>query len=520
MKVQPFEIREPASFRYIERGLIGFAVLLITFALYLLASGVSLRSWLLGWQDESGGVPVGEVARIDGEVRRKAADGLEFTKSTASETVYNYDTVITGAGSGTTLRMKDGSEIELGPKTMVRIFYEDTAGITGVKRLAGINVLSGEIKAKDPKASIKVVANGERLDLTKTPTVKVAAPTLEKIFQRPLPELEVLRKDMTTPKVVSTPKGPREPQVRIITPMPNAQYRPVAQNFNPKQVIPFQWTQTPKEVPTTVELYYLGLARTPGVEPRLVLSKTVESGVESRKFNLIVDRPGVYEWRMNLPATELNKAKTLAQTFQVSRFVEMIDLQMPQLDATSSAFTGKHLDDFNVAFRWKPIPNAEGYTLKVYADPALQRPIYEKEINSNVGEARNDNLIKGSQYFLVQAKLPNGYIATSRVGKIGFDFVPPVLAFPKDASQFQKAQLTKEKNQIVFTWRKTNFTEHYSFQISTSPRFDRVVYEVRPDGNFTVVKKDLPKGIYYWRVRSVGKTTSSDPSKPNRFEIK
>jgi hypothetical protein len=200
----------------------------------------------------------------------------------------------------------------------------------------------------------------------------------------------------------------------------------------------------------------------------------------------------------------------------------MIDLGKPLVageDIASNIFQGKHIQNVDVNFRWKPVEKAQGYSVKVYKDPKGRDLIYEKEVANESTTLRNDNLLKNKQYYQVFANLPGGFVATSKVGSVGFDFLPPTLAFPRDRSLFNIASLQQQNNQILFTWRKTNFTVSYEFEISNSPRFDRVLVKATPSANFTVLRTKLAKGTYYWRVRSIGRGVKSDPSGANAFTV-
>src|SRR5262245_26212484 len=117
---RPDEVR---NFRLLETGLVLLALLLIGTSVYLFSSGTNLRRLLLGWQDTEGKEPVGLVLESLGETRRKSAQEIEFQQAQSKEVIHNFDTILTGDSGSISLKLKDGSEITLGPRTMVRVVY-------------------------------------------------------------------------------------------------------------------------------------------------------------------------------------------------------------------------------------------------------------------------------------------------------------------------------------------------------------------------------------------------------------
>jgi len=99
-----------------------------------------------------------------------------------------------------------------------------------------------------------------------------------------------------------------------------------------------------------------------------------------------------------------------------------------------------------------------------------------------------------------------------------FDFLPPVLALPKNRSIIGKNELARLKGKILMTWRKTNFTESYQLEISNNPKFSPSVVKTSTKENFFLWKKP-PQGKFYWRVRSRAKGRRSAPSLTGEFSI-
>src|SRR3712207_8598328 len=91
---------------------------LASFTVYV--TGFPLRNYLFGLSDESGQERIGRLASSKGTVKRELLGHSEFRRISPQDPLYKMDTLITSEDGSAVVRLDDGSEIELGPKTMVK----------------------------------------------------------------------------------------------------------------------------------------------------------------------------------------------------------------------------------------------------------------------------------------------------------------------------------------------------------------------------------------------------------------
>src|SRR6478672_7986958 len=105
-------MRRRFDFKAWEWLLIALAIFLLAGSSTLYVSGISLRRWLLGWNDDTTAEQIGKMGLKKGTLRRQLNSETEFRDLNTQEPLYNYDTVVTGPDSNATLELDDGSTIE------------------------------------------------------------------------------------------------------------------------------------------------------------------------------------------------------------------------------------------------------------------------------------------------------------------------------------------------------------------------------------------------------------------------
>src|SRR5689334_7357565 len=107
-------------------GILFFVSLLIYF------TGFPLRNYLFSLKEDPGAVRIGQLKLVTGPVRREIVGQTEFTLIPKGSVLFMKDTIVTGNESTATIALDDGTLIELGPKTMVKLEEETNFSFTGV----------------------------------------------------------------------------------------------------------------------------------------------------------------------------------------------------------------------------------------------------------------------------------------------------------------------------------------------------------------------------------------------------
>src|SRR3989338_102862 len=111
------------ALRIWEFGLLFLSLVLFFGSAYLYFSDFHLISFLTGDESRSKAEQLGTIRFRTGEVRRKKAEQPDFRVVRSAEPVFNYDTIVTDSATTATVVFSDGSSIELGPNTMVKLAF-------------------------------------------------------------------------------------------------------------------------------------------------------------------------------------------------------------------------------------------------------------------------------------------------------------------------------------------------------------------------------------------------------------
>lgn len=151
-------------------------------------SGVPLRKYLFGIGAEEGQDLIGRVASASGTVRRELESTAEFDSIGKGDRLFRQDVVMTDDASSAVLRLDDGSTIELGPKSMVKLQTEAGFNLTGVSRTTRVEVVSGEVTGKTTRSRGAVILSSRegniRLGRKASRTVRVAEESPDAILAR------------------------------------------------------------------------------------------------------------------------------------------------------------------------------------------------------------------------------------------------------------------------------------------------------------------------------------------------
>lgn len=548
-----------------EISLIALSAALSLVCTALFFSDVSLRKVILGWEDTETLEPVGDVQKSEGGVRRKAADRNEFVSVQQKSKLFNFDTIVTGDDAKATIQLDDGSTIELGPKTMIKLAFESRLSLGGITRAARVNVVTGKVSGKagtKSNAAPVVIQTREKTITLATPqaqeTVQVNLPTPKQLMrevQEQMLKLETQTLTLPTaktaevvesaapvaPEVVTAPVEPPPPPpppvqaskqlVSLLSPKSGARLAVPDGSPRPERAVTFEWKQQPGSLLLT--LRRVGAAGTPSSEPVFTRELTAPAPPEAKtgKSNPLVmasasttlTAPGTYEWELsnlpNDPATEPFSIKRRFELARQYRGVEVLDPLVGGTKAKSNEYTGQHLKNFDITFNWKPVSGAKEYTVKMYKSANAQgAPIAEKKTSEDKFVLNREKVLTSTVYYTVTALTENGFLVTSPIESFQFNFMPPVLVFPGNGATLSAADLASEGNKLLFTWQKTNYTQAYELEISKTPDFRKTERRKKTSENFLIT--DPPaSGRYFWRVRSLSATAKSPYTPAFEFSV-
>lgn len=482
-----------------ERALFLLGLLLLIFCSIFLFTDLSIRRHLLGLEEYAARARVGFLKKREGGIRRRHMEDTAFNSIDELSELYNNDTIVTGSSGSATVELDDGSTLELGPNTMIRLAFDSGLKVGGIFRQTNITVIAGQVIGKSVGRSLHM--------RTKDQDVVIEKNTLK--------SLQVAQNNFS--KADAPPQAAPQPQgrIEILAPRPGTVFDFARGTQNPEKQVSLIWKVSPRDSRLQISLKRVG-----DLQP--IYNKIATPDQEGRgTVSLIIRSPGKYEWTVKNLATDDTKTLNASTDFQIQKKVEAIELLSPLVSGQEMATTelkDSLLSSFDIQFRWKPYPKLSNYTIHFFKSPLGGVAVYSKTTQSTQFRLKPGKVFAGHLYYQVTGDLPNGFLISSQIQDFRFDFMPPMPKVPRHRASYSKAEVAREKNRVLFTWQKTNFTEGYHFELSKNSDFSRLVHETKTNENFALI--DSPgAGRYFWRVTSLTKETRSAPSPIFEFTI-
>lgn len=209
-------IKAPA--RMTENAILLAGILMILGPAALILLNIQLTEKFFGAKDILAQSPIGEVTQPRRVVRKKGEDDSAYLKARQGDPVFEGDTVLTGKESSTRVTLSDGTVLELGPESMIRIEPVRTFSFKGIQKKFEITVEAGAIKAKAKSNSAPVVLKSSQgavlREIAPVSAIKKRTPGFLPNLTQNLP--------LPLPKVplTSTPVRPGAPLVQQAPPIP------------------------------------------------------------------------------------------------------------------------------------------------------------------------------------------------------------------------------------------------------------------------------------------------------------
>lgn len=561
------------EFDPLERAAIAASLIVFLSSAILYVTDFKIGNYFLDWNEEEKGRAVGILAEASGQIKRKIFNDTSFETIKKSDRLYNSDTVVTGPDGAAVVQLDDGSSIELGPKTMVKLAFESSLSFGGIARETVVNIVSGKVKAKTRERVVVLRSAGESIRVEKKqptqviqvapivprkPVVtepiakkQVAAPKEEPLVQAP--PVFVLKEDPPAPalpdsapttvaeatpeatveptpsaipspvvEVQKTPEPPPAPvspkvtpKIKLVAPVATENLRIADGSVVAKKPLVLTWNVEATALETRVKVTHVQGAQREDVFDKKILSK-----IGKNTASLELDAPGSYEWEVRPEDKDLQWEGPRNSRFELKPDFEGIHLLTPLIggkEGASNVYTGTILNEFDITLRWKDYDKVNKYRLQVYTQNNGP-PVLEREIETTNYRLNRDKVFKGQVFYKVTARHPKGFVITSKTTPFRFDFMPPVLVLPKHKNVVKRAKKTDKEQRILFTWQKTNFTEYYQLEMSQDAEFEKISASKQTKENFLII--ETPKaGNYYWRVSSHGRGVASLPTAPRAIQI-
>lgn len=514
-----------------EALLVLFALLLFFAGLYGYVTDIGLRRFLFSLKEDEDLIAIGRVVQVATGSKRQLISDPEFKPLVDQTTLYNRDTIVTGPDAGLHIELNDGGVIDLAPNTMVQLVFETQYGLSGIKRQAGVNVISGEVTGASAVREIKLRAAAQEIAIQKQKkeTLKldpvkpiVLTPPVAVATRPPAPSASPLvtvasQLPAALPSGVAVaPLTPPAPSaLEILSPLPGSTLSVPKESKQLARTVNFSWRIKPAAPKLLLRVFRGDSASRPVFQREVSL----KSGVGA--IDWTATQSGNYTWQLlSTDARALDlKGRPTQFTFRIDPRVQGIELLDPLIAgklSTSNQVEGQLVKNFSVTLRWKAEARvSSSYTLWFGATADSAQPMMEKVVDRAEFSFNKDKLFASPVFYRVQARV-DSWVLTSETKKFLFNFLPPILVVPEDRSTVSPE--AGVENTILFTWQKTNFTEGYELELAADPKFKKMIEKKVLKENYHVLPMPKP-GVYYWRARAFSKTVSSSYGKANEFTV-
>ena len=537
---------QPAS-RKIEKTVFGVGVLLILIPSAVFVFNIQITERFFGARDVLTQSNIGEIIRPKKIVKKKTGDDSAYGLASQGDPIYVGDTIMTGKDSFTRVNLSDGSVLDLGPETMVRIEPVRSFSFKGIKRKLKITVEAGAVKAKAKVSSAPIVlesATGEVLKEIAPPPVIVATPT-------------------PAPVAVVTPT----PAPAIAGALPGAQPEASVAQGNAPSVAPVVVTPTPVAVAAVDEDEFFEAvvaAPTPPPPPPPVAKKTESAiakffGVKTEPAVAVSEptvkttsTPGAIsatptpaavavtetaaKTQATPSATPIAIATPAAPVFRFDPEVEDKKTEVAPLlskavltvkkPVTIQVLSPEHrgilpdsveLEDQHFTLSWKDggIAVKPPYTVWIDHHGRL-----DKKVTDQTSLVWNIPLeAEGKIEWWVEADLRDEGKVESKKQSASWTFPTPRLTSPANKLEVPDFYLIGPKRDLTLTWKSSPICEKFEVNVSKTQDFASVVFKTETEKNFQNFSNPA-SGTYYWRVACVYTETFRLFSKPSQFSIK
>jgi hypothetical protein len=471
----------------IEKIVLAAGLLLLLVPGTILFSNVQIANRFFSSKDILTLSPIGEVVNPSRIVRRRGEDDPAFLTIKSGDPVFVGDTIITGKQSSTRINLSDGSVIEVGPESMLKIAPVRTFSFKGIQKKINVTVQAGAIKARvDDEASPIVFQSlkGEVLKEIKpapTPASAPQAPVTE-----PLAKTDPLLPAQTqAPETAATP-APEE--FVTITAAPPAEF-PVAPPSPTASMAPI--AQAPVPAP---EAPPAPAAQAQALPPEALTRPEAPRLITDFLSNL---KPEPAE----TPIQQETKQAPQAESPLLSKYVAPLnpvpDLEVTPLPATPLISDEADLKEQRFVFKWKDggfqvkLPyilkiEHEGQTLKFETD--------QTEYSWSLPLAA-----EGKIRWWVEAMLRNGNTVQSKKQDSSWKLPVPVLASPGNGLDLPEFYLKGESHEVLLTWKQMQICSSFELNVSKTADFKEVLFKAVTKRNFHTFPVQKP-GRYFWRV--------------------
>lgn len=458
---------------------------------------------------------IGRITAKRNMAERKYSTQVVWDEIDRDSKVYNFDTVRTADKSEAIIRLKDGTEINLGENSMILLSYSEKdvdikfiqgtihAKQTGARDTAGsrnvtakkINIESGDSKISMKNGDVSLTQDAEnKLQVTVNRGKATFSSGKE---EKVLNENQNILADKDTIQLYDL-------TIKLLSPSNNS----YISSGDAKPAVTFTWEKLAGNYTT-----FLEVSNNPSMLNPLYKKKIIGAAGTTT----LVD--GIYYWRV----TAVSAAAGKVESSEI-RKLTVINTRPVQLISPANKSQIIYRDSNPmVNFIWSRNESVSKYRLIISANSNFSTPVVNSSVENN--KITINSLGQGNYYWKVvsiqeiaskDSKSESGIYAFSITRTEKLPSPEPV--YPPEKKTVHPAVITQKG--LNFAWNRDASLPETEIIVAGDREFSSVVYSKRSGENFSRMTDSLKDGTYYWRLRGrMSDGTFTDHSAIRSFRV-
>ncbi|MBK9293519.1 MAG: FecR domain-containing protein [Oligoflexia bacterium] len=397
-------------------------------------------------------------------VKRKFSENMLWDLVETQDKLYWFDSIQTAEKAQATIQLLDGSEIKLGPASLVVLEKDNDQLALNLKN--GQLVLQASQGTKDIKVNGVNINNDEGNTLTLNIDKAKGQLTAVQTTADGTGKQIIINKDGST----------EEKELPAVLESPVALYR-INTDLETEK-IDFSWNTKKKD-----SIFELALD---DKFKNIINSKTLK---EKTALSISL-KAGTYYWRI----------KTTGGLTSEVRMFDINKMHTPELIGPSKNEQITYKKDFPIIeFNWSNVANSKNYYFEASTDEQFKNLLFQEELIQN--KFKTSKLVDGPIYWRVSS-VYDKQRKPSSISKIEIkklvEPLTPRLTAPSSDFDVEYEYFSKNKG-IPFNWEHDGTTE-YKFVISESSNFEKPLFFAKTKEKTYLLQEALKEGTYYWAV--------------------
>lgn len=452
---------------------------------------------------------IGQITSKRNTAERKYSSQVVWDEITKGSSLYNYDTVRTADHSEATIKLVDGTVINLSENSMILLAISEKE--VDIKFIQGTISAKQSGKKADGKQKVNIQSGESTVSLSNGDvslsqdrdnqlqmTVNRGKATL-----RSGKEEKVINENQNILAGKDTIRL-YDLNIKLISPEHN-RYIP---SDGGKTTVPCSWERIKGDYST-----YLEIAANPALADPFIKVKSNGAAAAAR-----LDI-GVYYWRV----TAINNATKKIETSEIRKFTVVNDRPVTLISPPNRSIIKFRDAKPMINFIWSRNESVQRYKLMISSKPEMTPAAVNTTVEGNKISLNN---LGESTYFWKVVNISETDQTSGNASSPVYTFTvaktksiePPEPVYPPSGRSVHPKSIVQKG--LNFTWVKDPAIVDTNIVIAEDSDLSRVIFKRSSKNTSYRLTEKMNQGTYYWALRGVMRDgTTTDLSRRSRFKV-